>query len=921
MVLTKDQAKEDIQKIINKYERIKSEGKLKQYNEEMTKKDFILPIFRALGWDVDDSAEVSAEEKVSKGRADYSFRLNNITKFFLEAKKLSENLDDPRWSEQAISYSWHKGVAWAVLCDFEGIKVFNAEYKTDNPVLFDLTYDKYLSNFEQLWLLSKESFQNKAIDIEAEKWKKKPKREKIDKALFEDLTKWRSKLLSSIKKLNSSYTEDEADETVQRIIARFVFIRVCEDRELEESRLLAVIREDRGAIAKNLRKLFEYYRNKYDSKIFAIHSADKVSIDDNVLTEVIQDLTGSKEAYIKYDFNAINADVLGTIYEQYLGYILKKVGKGVTVAKGKTHRKEMGIYYTPTYIVEYIVKNTVREYCKDKTLEQISKIRVLDPACGSGSFLIKAFDELSAIIKERIKRGEKYDIYDELTLGGELLLGQKIQIACRNIYGVDLDPKAVEIAQLSILLKLLENEGKDHKGGKLLPTILNVRCGNSLIDDSAIAGDKAFKWEEQFKDVFKEGGFDVVIGNPPYVNIYVLSENKKDVEFFQKKFQTAHKKFDLYTMFMEASIKKLKLRGKFSFIVPDKWLYLPYGEKLRPFILEKCIINKLVDLTQFKVFKDAINTPIIFVFTKETNKAIRENNKIQIITPKESAEDIIIGNFITTVIPQITFQKTPKNMFRIQLTEKALLITNKIDKQSIKFGEICYLNWGCRPVPLEKYYINKKLDENHKPAIKGENIFRYRINYTGKFLNYVTEGKDRLYNPVFPELFERESIIIKDIGGGKAIYATINDKHYYNPHTVINCIPKYDLKDIKKFTDKEIEMSRNYDLKYLLGLINSKLTLFYFRTLITDFLHTVPDSVRALPVVAAKSNDQQPIIKLVDKMLSLNKELNELGNKKTDRSAELKRKIEETDAEIDKLVYTLYGITKEEKNIIEESLK
>ena len=881
MVLTKDQAKEDIQKIINKYERIKSEGKIKQYNEEMTKKDFILPIFRALGWDVDDSAEVSAEEKVSKGRADYSFRLNNITKFFLEAKKLSENLDDPRWSEQAISYSWHKGVAWAVLCDFEGIKVFNAEYKTDNPVLFDLTYDKYLSNFEQLWLLSKESFQNKAIDIEAEKWKKKPKREKIDKALFEDLTKWRSKLLSSIKKLNSSYTEDEADEAVQRIIARFVFIRVCEDRELEESRLLAVIREDRGAIAKNLRKLFEYYRNKYNSKIFDVHSADKVSIDDNVLTEVIQDLTGSKEAYIKYDFNAINADVLGTIYEQYLGYILKKVGRGVTVAKGKTHRKEMGIYYTPTYIVEYIVKNTVKEYCKDKTLEQISKIKILDPACGSGSFLIKAFDELSAIIKERIKRSEKYDIYDELTPEGELLLGQKIQIACRNIYGVDLDPKAVEIAQLSILLKLLENEGKDHKGGKLLPTILNVRCGNSLIDDSAIAGDKAFKWEGQFKDVFDEGGFDVVIGNPPYGAELNANERK----FMSKKFKFSGGYNNTALLFIEKSLDVLDKKGLFGMIVPKSLAFSQRWAAGRKLIKNNLI--KVVDAS--KAFEGVRLEQMIIILDKNLQKNFYILEYIQL------GGLIPIDKKVITLTDSIILHGDAED----------LNIFNKLNRCTKYFKDITKT---CRGLPFQKNLTEEKTPY---PIVKGKTISRYNLRLSGEYLpeSIIKKNKNRI------DLLKKLKIVSQRIVA-----------HVTKPKDHIIIMSALDKEGVLTLDTVENTMSidKKYSLDFLLCLLNSKLISWYaYRYIFSKAIRTMDLDeyyLGKIPLPCGKI-ENSIFSNLATKMLSFNKRLNEIGDKKTDERAKIEEEINKTDAEIDELVYKLYEITKEEKKIIEESLK
>ena len=196
--------------------------------------------------------------------------------------------------------------------------------------------------------------------------------------------------------------------------------------------------------------------------------------------------------------------MLGNIYEQYLGVILTKIGKRAKLKESHAHRKEQGIYYTPTYIVDYIVRNTLGELLKDKKIDA-SKIRVLDPACGSGSFLIKAFD----ILNEHHARKDKN--YNQKTLAGEnIAYSAKERILKNNIYGVDLDKQAVEIAQLNLLLKIAE------KGHRLPLLQENIKNGNSLIDDHNIAGDKAFNWQQQFKSVMSEGGFDVVIGNPPY---------------------------------------------------------------------------------------------------------------------------------------------------------------------------------------------------------------------------------------------------------------------------------------------------------------------------------------------------------------------------------------------------------------------
>jgi hypothetical protein len=944
MAISKEQAKEEIQRIINKYEKLKSEGKIKQYNEEATKQGFILPLFHALGWEVEDTEEVYPESKVSKGRVDYSFKSGGITKFFLEAKKLSENLDDSRWSSQAISYAWHKGVAWSVLCDFEGLKVFNAEYKIDNPVLFDLTYDKYLSNFEQLWLLSKESFLNKSIDLEAEKWKKKPKREKIDKALFEDLTKWRNSLLSSIRKSDSSITEEQADEAIQRIIDRLIFIRVCEDRELEDPRLLATAREDRGTTLKQLLQLFAYYKHKYNSKLFDEHLADQVKIDDNILVKIIDDLTGSKEAFIKYDFNAINADVLGIIYEQYLGYILKKVGKGVKATKGKAHRKEMGIYYTPTYIVDYIVKNTVKEYCKDKTLEQISNIKILDPACGSGSFLIKAFDELVAIIKERIKRGEKTKLFDELTPDGELLLGQKIQIACRNIYGVDLDSKAVEIAQLSILLKLLENEGKDHKGGKLLPTILNIKCGNSLIDDPAIAGDKAFKWEEQFDYVFKEGGFDVIVGNPPYIQMQKVKPTEK--HFIEKAFpEVSESQNDLWYYFAYRSITLLKNLGRLGFITSRYFLEAAHAKKLRKIILGNTKIKQIVDFKGLNVFEGIGTHTTIFILEKDYDPSKRLRNKINVSTTS-AILDFVYSRISTHIVNQ---SDLTENIWELTTQKEASIIAS-LRKDSEKLGDICKLGTGIKTGYDNAFVVSKSNAESNKlekgvlkPWIKNSQIKRYFIQPTNKLVIYTTKAINTKTIPNILQYLNKYKQILSDKnktrGEDSKWWQLYRPREYLfdMPKEKIMCPYKaksnsfaYDSTETCGSGDIYVivpNKNAKFNIKYLLGILNSAPLNFYFSRVGKkkgNLFEYYSEPLAEIPIHILKDPEtklHEKIVQLVDSMLNFNKRLNEIGDKKTDERARIEAEIKKTDAEIDALVYMLYDITEEEKKIIEESLK
>ncbi|MBU0635566.1 N-6 DNA methylase, partial [Candidatus Micrarchaeota archaeon] len=250
------------------------------------------------------------------------------------------------------------------------------------------------------------------------------------------------------------------------------------------------------------------------------------------------------------------------------------------------------MYYTPRYIVDYIVKNTLGEKLKEcKTIEELQKIKVLDPACGSGSFLIRAFDEIYNYYKQKGWQ-EKTFIDPE---SQKVFATVKDQIIKNNLFGVDLDSKAVEIAQLNLLLKTTD---KKHKLPKLQE---NIKNGNSLIDDSTIT-EKAFNWNKEFETIMENGGFDIVIGNPPYVKVEQIKKDEKD--YFFKNFSHIGGRLDLYILFLEKASSILKEKGLMSFILPSIWLKAKYGKELRRHILENYSICAFIDFGDLKVFEN-----------------------------------------------------------------------------------------------------------------------------------------------------------------------------------------------------------------------------------------------------------------------------------------------------------------------------
>ncbi|MBM3199727.1 hypothetical protein FJZ53_02230, partial [Candidatus Woesearchaeota archaeon] len=631
MMLSKEDAKKEVKRLIDLYEKYKASGDIKNFEgkEQNTKTTFILPLFKALGWDVhnEKNVEVVSEERVLKGAVDYAFRISGQNKFFVEAKPIGSILKDH--TKQAIEYGVNSGNTWVVLTSFESIIIFNCEWKEKdwwkNALFGQLDYKDYLDNFDMLWLLSKESITNNKLDEYATRVGKKVPRTPIDKELLAKFLDWRLKLSKDISS-KQKYSAEEIDELVQKLLIRLLFIKNCEDRDFETNyKLLPVIqayKTHKKGVLKLLRRIFDYYDQTYDSSIFENGEVDTISFDESLLFEILDGLHSTSDG-LRYNFNVIPSDVMGNLYEQYLGHILKKTPQRAKLKEGKAHRKEQGIYYTPTYIVDYIVRNTLGELLKGKKVDA-SKIRILDPACGSGSFLVKAFDVMN-------EHYTKDKMYGQKTLTG---YSTKERILKDNIFGVDLDKQAAEIAQLNLLLKIAE------KGQKLPLLEQNIRIGNSLIDDEKI-DKKAFKWEEQFSEIMKDGGFDVVVGNPPYG----ADLREEDLVFLKGKLATtAIKNYDSYVFFIENAIKLLKEGGLFGFIVPDTFLRKSDMVILREVILNNFKVRSIAEVGA--VFGDAkVTENVVFIFEKCSRKEERGKNKFlhRTLNKEESRQERLLS--------------------------------------------------------------------------------------------------------------------------------------------------------------------------------------------------------------------------------------------------------------------------------------
>ncbi len=513
-----------LKKLVAKFEADKAHYLSSRYSEAQARIDFISPFFKTLGWDVENEAglphhqrDVIVERSDEGLRPDYNFRVGGQTKFFVEAKAPSEPLDSARHILQAKGYAWStKQVFFVILTDFEEFRFYDAslkpdERKPDEGLLLSLKYTDYLKTAEKLWEFSKERVAAGSLDAMLPRDRRTQRlRIPVDEAFLDEMTGWREDLARDIYKNNRHLTAKQLNEVVQRLLDRIVFIRIAEDRniirkyQLREAKEYWEARGGKFHIFDWLNVLFHNINEDFNGEIFKPHLSETIKIDSEVLARIIERLYPPKSPY---RFDVIGVELLGSIYERYLGKTIRPTAKTVRVEEKPEVRKAGGVYYTPKYIVDYIVKNTVGKVVEGKTPKQIEKIRILDPACGSGSFLIGAFQYLIdyhvRYLTEHPKEAHVHPLFPDLIQGesGEprLSVVRKARILRNNLFGVDIDPQAVEITMMSLYLKALEGE-KSQLPPKhaLLPELkYNIVCGNSLIGPDIFEQGTLFGDEER----------------------------------------------------------------------------------------------------------------------------------------------------------------------------------------------------------------------------------------------------------------------------------------------------------------------------------------------------------------------------------------------------------------------------------------
>lgn len=520
-------SKKQIEALVEEFKTNEHIYKTEAFDEENTKINFINKFFIALGWDVTNELgvapqfkDVEFEDTVLVGgkpkAPDYCFRIGGTRIFFVEAKKPSVDIEhDRRYAFQLKRYTWSAHLPLGILTDFEELAIYEpktAPKKTHNTSVDRIKYyhyTEYVENWEEIFnLFSKPAvltgkFDQYVKNIHGDK----KGTSTVDREFLKTIEEWRLELARNIALRNKELTVDELNFAVQLIIDRIIFLRIAEDRGIERygqlKKLTELVRneKDRYPVYEAFIELCRKADAKYNSGLFHFTEEKGISLSADTLTPGLKVDDGKLKKIIDglyypdcpYEFSMISTEILGNIYEQFLGKVIRLTDSHQAKVEDKPEvKKAGGVFYTPQYIVEYIVDNTIGELLKGKTPNQVSKLRFVDPACGSGSFLLGAYQKLldwHVDYYNNLEKPPKDVIYIGKDGIPRLTIQEKKRILLNNIYGVDIDSQAVEVTKLSLLLKVLEDENKDVLEAqqkliqeRALPYLGdNIRCGNSLI--------------------------------------------------------------------------------------------------------------------------------------------------------------------------------------------------------------------------------------------------------------------------------------------------------------------------------------------------------------------------------------------------------------------------------------------------------
>jgi methylase of polypeptide subunit release factors len=667
---TRDEGLEQAVALVERFTSNLSYYRSAEFDEFSTRDNFINPLLQALGWDVTDQEglgpdrnvileqrlnspidiggteawddqltdeEIQERERAFRKYPDYAFRVRGQDQFYLEAKRPGIAIGGKVPAFQIKTYAWTSNLPVSAITDFEEFIVFDCTIRPDfnDPragTLLTLPCSEFVERWDELWnLLSREAVLAGSLGRAHTASRVRQRGAiRVDAAFLDDLSQWRIELAQELAVRNPRLDSYELAEATQRILDRLVFLRVCEDRMIEGDYVLRRY----ARLSESYRRLAQEFRRLdvvYNGQLFAEHFSERLEVSDPMFQRVIERLY---PPFSPYRFDAFGADLLGAIYERFLGKTLEISPSGVRLEDKPEVRHAGGVYYTPAWVVDYIVGKTIGPLLEGKTPRTARNLRILDPACGSGSFLLGAFDYLirwhEGYFAEHPE--ETSDRHYETTTGQRrLTTDAKGELLQRCLYGVDIDPQAVEVTQMSLYLKLLEGEERtalrDRRlfhGAILPPLAQNIRSGNSLLGTSDIGLQlldtfqvqrrvNPFDWDDQrsgFGGVIAErGGFDAIIGNPPYTRVQVMRQVRpEETDAYVRKYRAAAEgSFDIASLFIERCIPLLRQNsqgpGKLGMIISRQFAETEAGEPLRGLLAQGQHVQEIVDFGAGLVFE------------------------------------------------------------------------------------------------------------------------------------------------------------------------------------------------------------------------------------------------------------------------------------------------------------------------------
>ena len=1052
------------------------------YHETQFRVEFLDPFFIALGWDVHNASgfaepykDVVHEAALKVGGVtkapDYCFRIGGARKFFLEAKKPGVDLKhNPEPAFQLRRYAWSAKLPLSVLSDFEEFAVYDCRIKpaandkaSAGRILY-LAYTEYLERWSEIAdIFAKDAVLKGSFDQFAETTRKKKGTAEVDSAFLQEIEAWRDQLAKNIALRNPRLNTRQLNFAVQATLDRIIFLRICEDRGIEQyGRLQALHNGER--VYQRLFHLFANADDRYNSGLFHFKKEKDrpepdtltpgLVLDDKVLKEILKSLYYPESPY---EFSVLPADILGQVYEQFLGKVIRlTAGHQAKVEEKPEVKKAGGVYYTPTYIVDYIVKNTVGKLLQGKSPEEVSgnptlrqaakgglqkgrgaihrapvgatgrsPLRILDPACGSGSFLLGAYQYLldwhrdqyiheahekntkeeksngqdfrGAADLSRALRASNLPIYQ--TSGGawRLTTAERKRILLDHIFGVDIDPQAVEVTKLSLLLKCLEGETEEslnqlklfYKQRALPDLSANIKCGNSLIgsdfyhgqqmamfDQEEILRINAFDWDKEFPEVFsrkdaknakEEAGFDVVIGNPPYIRIQTMSESTPlDAKYFKRHYAAASKgNYDIYAVFVEKSLKLLTSKGCFGFILPHKFFNAKYGQPLRDFLARGKHLAEVVHFGDQQVFEGASNYTCLLFLEKagrDQCRVLKIDDLPEWRRSGKAAEGIIASSTFTADEWNFAIGPGASLLERLQkMPTKLEHVTSRIFQGLKTSADAIFIVEEIKREKKKVKVYSKEKEADYwlesdllHPLIKGGDSKPYYLAPTKRLILFpyarqpggsigkIPEATMKSDYPLTWDYLLANKLYLENRERGK-----MRGRSWYaygrNQALDVMNLPKIFTPDIAVKSSFSLDESGElyftggvaggygilvlpqYSHEYILGLLNSKLLEWYIHQTATTmrggYFSYESRFIRNLPIRIAKNQEDNTrhdkIEELVKGLLDLNVRL---ASVKTAHEREtIQRQIEATDQEIDKLVFRLYDFNEEEIDIVEES--